>query len=88
MNYELAKQLKDAGWEKMGDWVGNSEDKEWIPNPTLSELIEACGDKFKDLHRWENNWTCNQGYEVYEFESEGNTADEAVANLWLKLNKN
>ena len=68
MNYELAKQLKDAGFEQEGEegyylysdldedrvsihLMGETmipehlKDKE-VYSPTLSELIEACGDKF------------------------------------------
>jgi hypothetical protein len=44
MDYELAKELKDAGW-------GYFSNGEWINEhiPTLSELIEACGEKFGTL---------------------------------------
>lgn len=66
MTYELAKQLKDAGYpqlyrEGMGyfDRNGNynesacseyNNDMDWsICEPTLSELIEACGNSFLSL---------------------------------------
>ena len=57
MNYELAKQLKDAGFPQ-------KKDGKHIPHkcmiecdctptsiPTLSELIEACGDKLYSMKR-------------------------------------
>ena len=57
--------------------------------PTISELIEACGDRFDCLRKVDNIW---QGGEISMFEvcatiSEGSTPEEAVANLWLELNK-
>lgn len=58
MNYELAKQLKDAGFPKdYTQW--NDHDEQLLINtwdmygkrysPTLSELIESCGEGFKGL---------------------------------------
>ena len=53
MDYTLAKQLKEAGFPKLeGAW--DEIDEELIQTqwdfyglqPNLSELIEACGDKF------------------------------------------
>ena len=58
-----------------------------IKSPTLSELVEACGDGFDYLFRKNNDgslWiaTTNGGNEY-----EGSTPEIAVANLWLELNK-
>jgi len=76
MNYELAKQLKDAGFPQVGRaWLcahgyhydGIAEaalcTDERFYAPTLEELIEACGPGFRELkyHR------------------------EAVAYLWLSI---
>ncbi len=70
--------------------------KEWIeehPNfivfPTISELIEACGDKFDGiLIRRDKNpyyWIAADT----ELNTEiGSTPEEAVAHLWLELSKN
>ena len=91
MNYELAKELKDAGFphtrmnraairidEIGGDWI----------SPTLSELIEACGSGFKLLNR--------QSYatkpDIY-FASDAtgdkfgkaNNPEEAVSRLFIRL---
>ncbi len=51
--------------------------------PTLSELIEACGDGFSHLWRHsENDWlACGWG----DRKIKGKTPEEAVAKLYLKL---
>lgn len=50
----------------------------------LSSLIEACGSKFhhllNNIHEWRASGISG------EF-GRGNTPEEAVARLWLKLNK-
>lgn len=59
MNYELCKKLKDAGFvfravhlerEFKGDQL--YLEKEHYIIPTLSELIEACGEDFGSLERF------------------------------------
>jgi hypothetical protein len=61
MNYELAKQLKEAGFPQNLDGNRNIAggpmmfevglpDKERCYVPTLSELIEACGIQFDKLY--------------------------------------
>lgn len=97
MNYELAKKLKDGGFpqeveygevyndKSRGD--GTIENGFFIRKPTLSELIEACGDKFHELVReWDGQFTCRTDYMDMQG-TYGSTPEEAVANLWLKLNK-
>ena len=62
--------------------------------PTLSELIEACGDEFRALRldssmKTENNeqWACDR-VEHGVFETFiGKTPEESVARLYIKLNK-
>lgn len=74
MNYELAKQLKDAGFpqeEKAGEVLddeglpaipGNYEGRLYVP--TLIELIEACGDSFGALHKVLDYWeACGGEYQ-------------------------
>ena len=98
MTFELAKQLKDAGW-KYSSW------QEY--EPTLSELIKACGDEFKGLlppgimhNEWEAirklGWIkpaaedSNPQYKAIYKDWDtwgGKTPEEAVAKLWLALNK-
>jgi hypothetical protein len=90
MNYELAKKLRDAGYEQHGATE--------LYIPSLSELIEACGKPFvlhspksKDISEEyyqpsETEWTAY--YQDDRFLKEfGSTPEEAVANLWLELNK-
>jgi len=110
MNYELALALKNAGFPQKYhyDWQGISDfpastilDKEhpeeWgvrISNPTLSELVEACGDGFTFIKR-DKNWNGKYCWmAVYEHEipmncvrADGSTPEEAVARLYLALNK-
>lgn len=119
MTYELAKQLKDAGFpqEGKGGWIDDKEPKE-LPSmpdwegavyvPTLSELIEACGTVRKRkwvneiqpldfaIRHYDNGNIWRAGYmwdkfaldEKYkELWADGSTPEEAVAKLWLELNK-
>jgi len=106
MNYELAKQLKDAGFPQIKNlrtfppgcshWgtkdhpVGDISCECWISDPTLEELIEACGDNFEFLVK--RSPTMNPFWEAYMRNGEslcggGQTPIEAVAHLWLALNQ-
>lgn len=105
MDYELAKQLKDAGFpqnKKMGalyhdrsDYIRIGDqyyDGEWCPTntwevfiPTLSELIEACGSKFAALQIGPDLMWSAKGSGIEIFGQENPT--DAVAKLWLELNK-
>lgn len=97
ITYELAKQLKDAGFPQLATYEGKGE--HWAPSnkpdicyfPTLSELIEACGDEFSSLYRHGDlgSWQAT-GYKLkedvqYGKDGEGFTPEEAVAKLWLAL---
>lgn len=60
--------------------------------PTLEELIEECGERLKGLYPsiWiDAGWLAlaenNQG--TLNVEHRGVTIEEAVANLWLAINK-
>ncbi len=66
--------------------------------PTLSELIDACGDKFNILHfdNFKKEWFAysNDPKDEVDLEwyhdgeySKGKTPDEAVANLYIELHK-
>lgn len=98
MNYELAKQLKDAGFPQKGNglmlvrkgWETNKVVNYGVGNsyaPTLEELIEACGDKLVSAYNNGKEWLLNEeaGSEVPQVS--GSTLTEAVARLWLALNK-
>ena len=112
MTYKLAFELKNAGFplkehKFYDDFSGVFDrcyncpelDKEGVMSwcvPTLSELIEACGDKFIDLalvrreispelREREGQWYASAGMPLIEIYS--HTPSEAVARLWLELNK-
>lgn len=101
MTYELAKKLKEAGFpqkEELGArYITPKGLYAYYPDnfrqeaysPTLSELIEACGEKFGMLRSplGQRKWTAQgDGGESLVF-TEGSTPEEAVARLWLALNK-
>jgi hypothetical protein len=86
MNYELVKKLKDAGFpfdfkeSKMGD--------DTYTFPSFSELVKACGESFQMLTV--RSPSVNRFFQAYSQENdtaEGKTPEEAIANLWLRLNK-
>lgn len=92
ITYELAKELKDAGFPQNiePDLIYAGE----VPAqfPTLSELIEACGDDFEKLsHMTTGNdkWLA-KGSNLSKRKNRrcfGSSPEEAVARLWLALNK-
>lgn len=102
MTYELAKKLKDAGFPlldieeprtkvKSDTRINNNNQLyDYIEIPTLSELIEACGDGLSELVRepqpdGSHSWWCRSKYPHDLLNHK--TPKEAVAKLWLKLNK-
>lgn len=98
MNYELAKELKDAGFPQTDEpnicgHCGDGGPDTEVRYPTLSELIEACGDRFASLIRknggWESNskFLSNKDGTVDAHNWIGSTPEEAVTRLWLALNK-
>lgn len=59
-----------------------------VSDPTLSELIEVCGDKFLILMRVEKiDGGCEWLASSSGLYRSGPTPEEAVSNLWLKLNE-
>lgn len=62
------------------------EDAMWIP--TLSELIEACGDDFYVLRKLEKGeWVADNPRFADIDDLIGKTPEETVARLWLALQK-
>lgn len=55
--------------------------------PTLSELIEACGDDFFDLTKTVKGWWSRGGVFGSVNKLMGETPEEAVVYLYLELNK-
>lgn len=74
------------------DGFGMSAGEDTVYAPTLSELIEACGDNFWALYKArfaEYTWQAHSSSDQWDTEiSHGTTPEEAVAKLWLTLNKN
>lgn len=123
MNYELAKQLKDAGFPQKvwsfylgnyaynekgelhllhvdndeGGLVGNDynhreeSNHEWTKCPTLSELIEECRKELDEIviYITDNLVEVKGANPTYglDLSVEGSTPEEAVANLYLAINK-
>lgn len=98
MTYELAKELKDAGFpegnkqfiERDGTIIGINEwHNDAIFSPTLEELIEACGKDFIALDKKaDGQWLAGGGRrekEYFSYQLWGDTPSEAVARLWLAL---
>lgn len=91
IKYELAKQLKDAGWESVSGkplFLDNE-----IFEPKLSELIEACDKLVGDedvvfLQGHNDYWFSVDGVDGFGMHAgHGSTPEEAVARLWIELNK-
>jgi hypothetical protein len=86
MNYELAKKLEHAGWpqRKHGLKAITDDHTDLCTEPTLEELIEACGKEFSGFERFldntgkhciRDNWRAfggpgrlNQAYREWEYE--------------------
>ena len=100
MNHKIAKQLKDAGFPQTSkptkvefyNSKGGFKLSEPRQNISLSELIEACGKEFYQLTQkeiiLEPKWIATAIIPIVkEIIAQGKTKKEAVAKLWLKLNK-
>lgn len=116
MDYELAKQLKDAGFKQgtgtyyLDDTRRASGPPEFVEHfvaeyeakdtkvykfayvPTLEELIEACGEKFHYVGLTgdkpaDQKWAAATLAEILPDYIYAPTPTEAVARLWLALNK-
>src|ERR1700685_2083469 len=107
MKYELAKQLKDAGFPQDTEWTWfrfpDGTYKIWnrtdvsefesgkqmrlFSDPTLSELVEACGEDFYHLRKT-IKWFAAALFAPADIrEVWGDPPEEAVANLCLTLSK-
>lgn len=94
LTYEDALELKNAGWpqdtyhEHMHqDGLSGHMGHDTAAIPTLGELVEACGDWFVGLDRYNNGWSATgtrpNGNLVSCKEQD---LTSAVAHLWLALN--
>ena len=97
MTYEIAKKLKDAGFPiktiPAYDNAGKNAklvDAEFeFLAPTLSKLIEACNGKLTELKYDDTGFKLILRWAAFSDKErgDGNSPEEAVANLWLELNK-
>jgi hypothetical protein len=90
ISYELARKLKDAGFPQSEFPRAQQQTVRYARMPTLSILIEACGEGFGALGREPNCWVaCEYVSERGEWSNahEGETPEDAVARLWLSLNQ-
>ena len=103
MNYELAKELKEVGFTPLhtverwmapdGKYIGIEHGKKEVEDsvytPTLSELIEAVGEELALLIN-AGKWWFAQGFGNAKEPPPnfiGKTPQEAVAKLYIALNK-
>lgn len=107
ITYELAKQLKEAGFiqrqwiyaqhfhptekNSIGEhmiyfWkdICDLKIQDSIYIPEIDELIEACGDEFVYLSKEHDRWDAKSKTQII---SKMASPEEAVAKLWLTLNK-
>ena len=107
MDYELAKELKKAGFPQIGEGStfehgsmtvqeivsGGEMNKEDLYFPALRELIDDCGHGFEMLtfvHAYDKKdcyWSCHGADDKMRDNFYSKTPEEAVARLWLALNK-
>lgn len=93
MTYELAKQLKEAGFPFRYAQLPNEivkgcqfDDGSIAYFPTLSEFIKACGNDFTELFRTSNGHFSARALGNF-WGPEAHIPEEAVAGLWLALHK-
>jgi hypothetical protein len=96
MDRELARQLKEAGLDTEGDEPAYQYfmiDGERYREPTLEELIEACGE-YVYLLPLDDGWGAAKSSRSFDrrfrFDTKaiGDTPQEAVARLYLALHAN
>lgn len=87
IDYDLAKQLGDAGYDFSDSPTMYSDD---VGCPTLAQLISACGTPFRELKQHltaKKKWSASSARQRGGRQAFGTTPDEAVARLWLALHK-
>ena len=94
MDYELARELEEAGFPQggSGKWRGPPNEVVWLGSgalvyiPTLEELISACGSEFGGVERASDQlWIARRRHADSTFE--GASLVDAVALLWLSLRR-
>ena len=94
--HKFYPQENNAGWSEAARQHGViihpyelenrlQEIKDGYYCPTLSDLIDACGDSFARLYIMKTIWTAES--DSPEQIAMGDSPEEAVGRLWLALNK-
>lgn len=87
MDYQDALELKNAGYPFDTEYSHLDE----YEFPTLSELIEACGERFlsvnKNFFPRPEKWFASASKDGGGMNRFGETCEQAVKNLWIALNK-
>ena len=93
MDYALAKRLRDAGWPQVGKGrrIGPPDVMVWrkgdlVYVPTLEELLDVCGKEGFGLWIQEEVAWAARKFPVIDTVT-GDTPTEAVARLWLAMQK-
>src|SRR5215204_4623294 len=97
LSYKLAQELRDAGFPQEGNgaWIGPPDSLVWRSRdrgyaPTLSELIQACGNNWfsisKVLHESKPVEGQFVAFSTQGQVGRGSSLKEAAARLWLALN--
>lgn len=94
LNYDLLKSLKDTGFPFDFDRKCPQCTEEGTHSncpdstPTLSELIEACGDEMNTLIKSDGKWSAYDNSFIGNSPAGvGLTPEEAVASLFIALHK-
>ncbi len=92
ITYEKAKQLYGKGTPFNSIIPVTEANMKYIEYPNLTQLIDACGDRFYGITRdmFERDWIAGEDWDYDSFDGSigyGDTPEEAVANLYLELNK-
>lgn len=97
MKFELTKDLNDAGFPlKAVNHTGPTQldegfvfiDKHWLMVPNLAQLIEECGEIWFTLVCMNNKrFVAHKEGEDHKNDIDASTPEEAIARLWLALNK-
>jgi len=84
--YRVIKELREKNFPHIERiiWATHPNENGFSTHfPLLEELIEACGEDYKDLYKVGDKWKAESFSGKFTI---GNHQREAVAKLWLKLN--
>jgi hypothetical protein len=88
-DYKFALRLKDAGFfaKQYPEYYRRIEEPyDLIPCPSLENLMDSCEPWFVSLTKDQKDWYAVGSKGTVSYKEKGSTREEAVANLWLKMN--